>query len=946
MKTRTALSIAAAAIMATSCGTGGDAPEGELRSALSRSIVISQVYGGGGNSGSVFMHDFIEIFNRGTTTVDLTGMSVQYESATGAGPWDVTPLTGSIAPGGYHLVQEDQGAGGTTALPTPDSSGTINMSASAGKVALVSTATALTGTCPSDATIIDLVGYGTTPNCFEGEDTTSAPGNNESALREAAGCRENDQNGTDFTTVTPPTPRNSASPTTSCAPSGPGLANPNPVGQGGDTLLTVSVTPGNNPTSTGIAVQADLTDILGSATQAFFDDGSNGDAAPGDFVFSWVANVADAVPVGNVTLATRITDAEARVDSSGTIVLTVATNDGPVATNDADTTNEDVPVFVDVLANDTDPENDALHVSAILINAASGIAVIVSDGTGVLYTPDLEFSGSDNFDYVVTDAKGESGSATVNLTIIAQNDPPTANEDLYPASEEQMLTVPAGGVLDNDTDPEGGTLVAALVSQPVNGNVVLSTDGSFTYTPDADFSGLDTFTYDTSDGTATSAPATVTIDVANVNDLPVAVNDAYDVTEDVTLMVPALTGVLSNDADPDSTLTAVLVSDVANGTLTLGADGSFTYVPDLNHDAGDSFTYRANDGTGDSNIATVTLSFTAVNDVPTGASESYPLDEDGMLTVMVGSGVLVNDSDVESAITAVLMTDVANGTLALAADGSFTYVPDANFNGADTFAYRASDGAAMSDPITVTLDVAPVNDAPTAVSEAYFTDEDTPFTVLASAGLLQNDDDLDGDALSPVIDTQPTGGALVVATNGGFSYTPNANFEGSDAFTYHATDGTESSSVVTVTVDVTAVNDAPSAPVGVSPAGGESVSDDELVFTWSAASDVDGDAVTYRLEILRGGLLFAQASSNTTSGTIPGGLDKGDYTWRVLANDGATSGPFSAEQSFSVKGSGGGGGGGGGLFGCSTTGAATGTGGSAGALLGLAAMVIARRRTR
>src|SRR2546428_6413357 len=135
-------------------------------SLLHAQVVISQVYGGGGNSGSTFKNDFIELFNSGPAPVDMTGWSVQYGAATGA-TWQVTNLSGMIQPGQYYLVQEAQGAGGTTNLPTPDATGNIAMSATAGKVALVNTITALTGACPIGAGVQDFVGFGTTPNCSE-----------------------------------------------------------------------------------------------------------------------------------------------------------------------------------------------------------------------------------------------------------------------------------------------------------------------------------------------------------------------------------------------------------------------------------------------------------------------------------------------------------------------------------------------------------------------------------------------------------------------------------------------------------------------------------------------------------------------------------------------------------------------------------------------------------
>ncbi len=294
--------------------------------AVSNTIVISQLYGGGGNAGSTFTHDFIELFNRGNAPVDVTGWSVQYASATGT-TWQTTALSGTIAPGKYYLVQEAQGAGGTTPLPTPDATGTIAMSATAGKVALVNSTTALTGACPVSATIIDLVGFGATANCFEGTAAAPAPSNTTADIRGAAGCTETDQNSTDFATGAP-TPRNSATTANPCGgggptpPTGVGLATPNTVLAGGVTLLTVTVTPGTNPPSTGITVVGNLSLIGLSSTQAFLDDGMNGDAMIGDGIYSYNATVAPATTAGQKLLPFTVADAEMR-SSNGTITLNV-----------------------------------------------------------------------------------------------------------------------------------------------------------------------------------------------------------------------------------------------------------------------------------------------------------------------------------------------------------------------------------------------------------------------------------------------------------------------------------------------------------------------------------------------------------------------------------------------------------------------------------------------
>lgn len=186
--------------------------------AISSAVVISQVYGGGGNGGSTFRNDFIELFNFSNATVDISNWSVQYSSATGAS-WQVTNLcpsgnTCTIATGRYFLIQEAQGAGGTTNLPTTDASGAISMSATAGKIALVSTTSALTGACPPAASMIDLAGYGTA-NCFEGSAAAPAPGNSTAVVRINGGCTDTDRNNSDFVSGAPG-PRNSSTPSITC----------------------------------------------------------------------------------------------------------------------------------------------------------------------------------------------------------------------------------------------------------------------------------------------------------------------------------------------------------------------------------------------------------------------------------------------------------------------------------------------------------------------------------------------------------------------------------------------------------------------------------------------------------------------------------------------------------------------------------------------------------
>ena len=177
-------------------------------------LVISQVYGGGGNAGTVYKNDFIEIFNPTASPISVAGWSVQYASSTGTS-WSLTNLSGSIAAGKYYLVQQAAGTGGTTNLPTPDAIGAIAMSTSAGKVALVNTTTALSGACPSSASIVDFIGYGNGTSCSETAVTATLTSTT-AAIRADAGCTDIDNNSTDFFTARAPTPRNSATAANIC----------------------------------------------------------------------------------------------------------------------------------------------------------------------------------------------------------------------------------------------------------------------------------------------------------------------------------------------------------------------------------------------------------------------------------------------------------------------------------------------------------------------------------------------------------------------------------------------------------------------------------------------------------------------------------------------------------------------------------------------------------
>src|SRR6185437_3540149 len=439
-------------------------------------------------------------------------------------------------------------------------------------------------------------------------------------------------------------------------------------------------------------------------------------------------------------------------------------------------------------------------------------------GAGGLVTTD--FPGHNDHTYALAlqqdgrvVAAGDSSPdfALARYAAATVNNPPAARDDSYATAEDTPLTVAAPGVLGNDSDADGDPLSvpAASVTAPAHGTAAVNADGSFTYTPAADFNGTDTFTYHASDGTAPSTAATVTITVTPVNDPPAARDDNYATAEDTPLTVPA-PGVLGNDSDADGdplSVPAASVTAPAHGTAAVNADGSFTYTPAADYNGTDSITYHASDGTAPSTAATVTITVTPVNDPPAARDDNYRTEEDTPLSTTASkmAGVLANDSDADGdPLTAVLVTGPAHGTLSLNSNGSFTYTPAAGFSGTDSFTYRATDGVLGSNAATVTITVVRPG-TPVAVDDSYRTGQDTPLMV-PPPGVLANDSDPNGDPLRIEIRsvTAPAHGTLNLSKSDGgdFTYTPATGFTGQDSFTYRATDGVLGSNVATVTITV------------------------------------------------------------------------------------------------------------------------------------------------
>jgi hypothetical protein len=442
-----------------------------------------------------------------------------------------------------------------------------------------------------------------------------------------------------------------------------------------------------------------------------------------------------------------------------------------------------------VLGNDTDVDGDPLTVTAA--TSPNGTVVINPDGT-ITFTPNANFNGPTTITYTISDGRGGTSTATVNVTVTPVNDPPVANNDSAATPEDTPVTI---NLLGNDTDFDGDPLTVTAATSP-NGAVVINADGTITFTPNANFNGPTTITYTISDGRGGTSTATVNVTVTPVNDPPVATNDTATTPEDA----PVTINVLGNDADVDGDPLTITAATSPNGTVVINPDGTTTFTPNANFNGATTITYTISDGRGGTSTATVNVTVTPVNDPPVAVNDTAVTPEDTPVRI----NPLTNDSDIDGNPLTITAARAANGTVVVNADGSTTYTPNPNFNGTDTITYTISDGQGGFSTATITVNVAPVNDPPIARNDVAITDADTPVRI----SVLGNDNDIDGDPLTITAASSPNG-TIVRNADGTITFTPTAGFVGATTITYTISDGKGGTSTATVAVTVRPTNTPP-----------------------------------------------------------------------------------------------------------------------------------------
>lgn len=630
----------------------------------------------------------------------------------------------------------------------------------------------------------------------------------------------------------------------------------------------------NDSAGEGDDLEAELVSTTSNGRLDFDDDGSFSYRPSRGFV-------------GTDTFTYRATN-DSEQSNVATVTITVEPRGGgnapPVAVADSFTVAEETELVVaaaGVLANDSDPEGEPLT-AELVENAPNGTLALSADGS-FRYTPRSGFTGTDVFRYHASDGIASSAPVAVTIAVTGVNEAPVARDDGYSTDEGETLNVNASnGVLGNDTDPDGDDLSAVLVSGPASGTLTLSANGSFRYVPAAGFTGPIAFTYNATDGVASSGTATVTLAVNATNAVPVARADSYRTTEGAALTVNAGDGVLRNDTDADDDpLTAVLVTAPSSGTLTLSPDGSFSFTPAAGFTGNATFTYQVDDGTVRSGAAAVTIGVEASNGAPTAEADSFTTAEDQQL-VVGGAGVLGNDSDPDGdRLTAERVSNVTAGTLQLSANGTFTYTPPSNFSGTATFTYRANDGQDASAAVPVTITVSPVNDAPFVTNSAPATATEGRsyrYTLAAS--------DPDDDEITIAAPTLPSW--LTFTPPATIAGTPAEDDAGGHDVTMTVSDGQAPAVERHFRITVTTVDDAP-----VIAAIPEQTATEASAFELDLArfvtdTDTAAEALEYRAT---GGLPngLSLSSAGRLTGTPEVGASVGAHTVRFTVADGATS---------------------------------------------------------
>ena len=582
-------------------------------------------------------------------------------------------------------------------------------------------------------------------------------------------------------------------------------------------------------------------------------------------------------------------------------------NTPPVAVDDTATTPEETPIDIDVLANDSDDDEDPLTVALGSVAPTRGTVSVNQDGT-ILYTPNEGELGTDTFTYVANDGQADSGEATVTVTITEVNDPPVLDGEVAATFSEDD---PAGTVdlLDLASDPDNDPLSVVdltLDSGDAAGISIDLANNRLEIDPNAYNSLAEgenevvVYSYGITDGQGNTVSQTATITVTGVNDAPVANPDESDADG----MNPLLIDVLANDSDPDGDgLTLALGADPQNGSVRI-VDGQIEYTAGQNADFVDTFTYTISDGIADPVEATVTVNVSEENLAPTVGDPIVAnfTEDTGEQTIDLldgaedpNEGDTLNVDDLQVSPESPLGVSVSDGIVTVDTD-VYQFLAEGQVAGPITFTYRVSDGV-LSVEQTATLTITGVNDAPVAADDEASTVGMTPVLI----DVLANDGDPDGDTLTVAVATDPQFGTAVVEGNQ-IRYTANENVARTDTFTYTISDGIADPVEATVTVNVLEENLPPTVGDPIVANFTEDTGEQTLELL-NGAEDPNGDSLNVvDLQISPGSPLGVSVIGGTVTvdTDVYQFLAEGEVTDPITFTYGVTDGEFTVAQTATL----------------------------------------------
>ena len=567
-------------------------------------------------------------------------------------------------------------------------------------------------------------------------------------------------------------------------------------------------------------------------------------------------NTSEDPSTSNRTITFTATDKNAETANDTQTIIINSVNDEPIITID-DTLNTDEDNTQSLTFTFSDADGDTVSAS-VSTQADHGIASV--SGTTVSYAPDANFNGNDSFTLTLTDGAGYSTTQVISVTVNSVNDVPTITIDSTLTTDEdnnQSLTFTFSDV-DGDT-------VSATVSTQASHGVASVSGTTISYVPDANFNGSDSFTLTLTDSAGYTTTHTISVTVNSINDEPTITIDSTLTTDEDNNQTLTFT---FSDVDGDTV--SASVSTQANHGVASVSGTTISYVPDANFNGSDSFTLTLTDSAGYTTTHTISVTVNSVNDEPTITIDStLTTDEDN------NQSLTFTFSDVDGDTVSASVNTQANHGVASVSGTTVSYVPNANFNGSDSFTLTLTDSAGFTTTQVISVTVNSVNDEPTiTIDSTLTTDEDN------NQSLTFTFSDVDGDTVSASVSTQADHGIASVSGTT-ISYAPDANFNGSDSFTLTLTDSAGYTTTKVISVTVNSVNDEPTITIDSTLTTNED-NTQSLTFTFS---DVDGDTVSASVS--------TQAShgvasvSGTTVSYAPDANFNGSDSFTLTLTDGA-----------------------------------------------------------